>query len=91
MFRWAYAMITKYSIPFTRWQWFDLHNLDKTKWRRKVQGLGDNPNIDYSKNIPGFIMIPFLDLISYESIPFTGEYKLRDLFAVDNPEVENYL
>lgn len=84
-------MITKYAIPMNRWSWFELHGLDKNKWRRKVPGLGDNPKADYSQNIPGYAMIPFLDLISYESIPFKGKYKLSELFAVDNPEVENYL
>ena len=77
---WAYSMINKYSFPLSRWQWYELHGLDKTKWRRKVPGLGDNPNITYTENIPGFVMIPFLDLISYESIPFKGKYRLSELY-----------
>ena len=44
-------MISKYSLPMTRWQWYDMQGLDKNKWRRKVPLLGDDLKIDYSTNI----------------------------------------
>jgi|GEM_PF-6415194 len=89
--KWAFAMITKYSFPITRHQWFDLHGYKKEKWRRKVPGIGDDPSIDWSENINGFAFIPFLDLIKYESIPYKRKYNVSRIFQVDSEDVEQQL
>ena len=64
-------MITKYSFPLTRWQWFEMHGLDKD-WRRKVPLIEIIQILIILKIfkvfivslsiLKGFVFIPFLDL-----------------------------
>jgi len=37
--RFAFALLAAYSVPISKWEWFTLRGIDKTKWKRVVPGI----------------------------------------------------
>jgi hypothetical protein len=82
--RWAYSLIGAYGVPFERFQWYELKNINPKTYKRDVM---IDTNINYQENHIGFAMIPFLDLINHKTSDYDGTtYLLSDQFDLRNQE-----
>jgi len=82
---WSYAVSSFYSRRFDRHDYFKWIDVNPKNYKRDVPAVYEN---DQSENIPGYMMIPYLNLIRHKNYQVKSKHKKSIYKTIRNLDID---